>query len=182
MGRIAWLVAIACWGAFWYVYWFRAHRPRGRVPAATDRRAMWGLALETAAIFLAWFRVPVDVGAGRMAASMILAPAGVALFAWAVEHLGRQFRIQAGLWPDHRLVRTGPYALVRHPIYLSLFLLMLATALLSTTWWLMLLAAGLYAAGTEIRIRIEDKLLHSRFGAEFEDYRRRVPAWLPPVR
>lgn len=182
MYRIAYIELIACWLAFAYVFFFRVERPKGRTPAATEHAAMWGLLLETIAIFIAWFRLPLEFGVGRVVAAMVLAPVAPALAWWAVSHLGQQFRIQAGLWQDHQLVRSGPYAVVRHPIYLALFVIMLATALLSTSWPLVVLAVALYAAGTEIRIRLEDRLLGSRFGSTFQDYRRRVPAWLPPVR
>jgi protein-S-isoprenylcysteine O-methyltransferase Ste14 len=78
--------------------------------------------------------------------------------------------------------RPRPYAVVRHPIYTSLFATMMATGLLLTRWPLLLLAAALYLAGTEIRIRAEESLLRARFGDPFEEYRRRVPAYLPFVR
>jgi protein-S-isoprenylcysteine O-methyltransferase Ste14 len=144
----------------------------------------WGLALETAGILLAWLWLPNTPmpGPARVLAAMILAPVGP-LFGWlAVLHLGKQLRILAGLYEDHELVRTGPYAIVRHPVYASLFLMMLATGLLFARWPLLLLGVALYVAGTEIRIHAEEGLLRSRFGEEFEEYRRKVPAYLPLVR
>jgi protein-S-isoprenylcysteine O-methyltransferase Ste14 len=68
-------------------------------------------------------------------------------------------RVDAGLNADHRLVTAGPYRVVR-----------LAVALL------------VFVAGTEIRVRIEDGLLASRFGEQFADFRRRMPAYVPFVR
>jgi protein-S-isoprenylcysteine O-methyltransferase Ste14 len=182
MRRLAWIELIVCWTAFFAAFALRGKWQRGRRPATTDARAMWGLLLESVAIAIAGWPSGGPPGAGRMAASMVLAPVGVGLAWWAVEHLGTQLRVQAGLWPDHRLVRSGPYALVRHPIYLSLFLMMLATALLRAAWPVMALAAAIFATGTEIRIRIEDRLLAARFGGEFEEYHGRVRAWLPPLR
>ena len=144
----------------------------------------WGLALESLAILLAWLRLPHAPApeVPRIVASMILAPAG-ALFGWlAVRHLGKQLRILAGLYTDHELIRTGPYAVVRHPVYASMFLMMLATGLLMAAWPLLVLSIVLYVAGTEIRIHAEEGLLRARFGAEFDEYRRRVPAYLPFLR
>jgi protein-S-isoprenylcysteine O-methyltransferase Ste14 len=147
-------------------------------------RGKWGLLLQTLGIFFAWCLVPgtPEPSLPRIIASMILAPIGT-IFGWlAARHLGKQLRILAGLYPDHELVRTGPYAIVRHPIYLSLFLMMLAAGLLFARWPLLLLGIVLYIGGTEIRIRSEEGLLRSRFGKEFEDYQRRVSAYLPFVR
>ena len=59
---------------------------------------------------------------------------------------------------------------------------MLGTGLLIATLPLMLLGLAIFVCGTEIRVRVEDALLSARFGKEFEDYRRRVPAYLPGVR
>lgn len=149
------------------------------------RKADWGLALETAGIACAWFwmpHTPVPPAAACVVASMVLAPVGT-IFGWlAVRHLGKQLRIRAGLYADHELIRTGPYGIVRHPVYASLFLMMLATGLLFARWPMLLLGIVLYIAGTEIRIHAEEGLLRARFGEEFEEYRRRVPAYLPFLR
>ena len=147
-------------------------------------RGKWGLLLESVAIFLAWLRIPhsPEPSVARMVAAMILAPLA-ALFGWmAVRHLGKQLRILAGLYPDHELIRSGPYSVVRHPVYVSLFGMMLATGLLFAWWPLLLAAIVLYIAGTEIRIAAEEGLLRERFGAEFEDYQRSVAAYLPFMR
>jgi protein-S-isoprenylcysteine O-methyltransferase Ste14 len=143
-----------------------------------------GLGLESAGIFLAWFWLPGTTvpGAARVVASMVLAPAA-ALFGWmSVRHLGKQLRILAGLYADHELIRTGPYAVVRHPVYASLLMMLLATGLLFARWPVLLLAIALYIAGTEIRIHAEEGLLRARFGEEFEKYRRSVPAYVPFLR
>lgn len=146
--------------------------------------ANWGLALESAGIFCAWSWLPNTPvpGPARAICSMVLAPVAT-VFGWmAVKHLGKQLRIFAGLYADHELIRTGPYAVVRHPVYASLFLMMLATGLLFARWPMLLASIVLYIAGTEIRIHAEEGLLRARFGEEFEEYRRKVPAYLPFVR
>jgi protein-S-isoprenylcysteine O-methyltransferase Ste14 len=60
--------------------------------------------------------------------------------------------------------------------------LLLGTGLLLATLWMLAIALALFLAGTEIRVRIEDELLASRFGASFAQYKRAVPAYLPFVR
>jgi protein-S-isoprenylcysteine O-methyltransferase Ste14 len=51
-----------------------------------------------------------------------------------------------------------------------------------TPWLLFLISALLFVAGTEIRVRVEDNLLASRFGERFREYQQRVPAYVPLVR
>jgi len=175
---------LVLWVAWLYPFLRKRFTGPKREADVMAHSANWGLALESAGIFCAWFWWPHTPlpDLARMIASMVLAPVAT-VFAWlAVRHLGKQLRIFAGLYPDHELIRSGPYAIVRHPVYASLFLMMLATGLLFARWPMLLAGIALYIAGTEVRIRAEEGLLRERFGQEFEDYRRRVPAYLPFVR
>jgi protein-S-isoprenylcysteine O-methyltransferase Ste14 len=181
---IAVLELLAMWGLWFYPFMRKRFAGPKRPSNVMAHSGDWGLALETAGIFFAWFRWPHTPAPdlARTIASMVLAPVAAG-FGWlAVRHLGKQLRILAGLYADHELIRTGPYAIVRHPVYASLFMMMLATGLLFARWQLLLLSVALYIAGTEIRIRAEEGLLRARFGEEFEEYRRKVPAYLPFLR
>lgn len=176
------LIWLAASWAVWLFPFIWVRRRGGRPAEITVRASNWGLLLECAAIGLAWLGTAREVAAWRMALLVLLTPAAI-VFAWlAVLHLGKQLRIQAGLYSDHELVRSGPYSLVRHPIYASLFGMMLATALLRASGLVLALAVALYVIGTEIRIRLEERLLESRFGPEFREYRARVPAYIPFLR
>ncbi|HZS95127.1 MAG TPA: isoprenylcysteine carboxylmethyltransferase family protein, partial [Chloroflexota bacterium] len=97
----------------------------------------------------------------------------------SVRELGRQWRVDAGLNPDHQLIRTGPYAIVRHPIYTSMLCLFLAIGLLVTPWIRFLVALLVFLAGCGIRMQVENRLLAQHFGAEFAEYKRSVPAMIP---
>jgi protein-S-isoprenylcysteine O-methyltransferase Ste14 len=106
-----------------------------------------------------------------------------AILSWTgVTALGRHWRVDAGLNSDHQLVRSGPYSIVRHPIYSSMLCLLLATGLMVSPWPLFIAAMTLFLIGTEIRVRIEDSLLAARFGNEFAVYRRAVRAYIPWLR
>jgi protein-S-isoprenylcysteine O-methyltransferase Ste14 len=105
------------------------------------------------------------------------------LLSWtSARTLGKQWRFDAALNTDHELVQSGAYRVVRHPIYASMFAMMLGTGFLITRLWLLAAAIAFFVAGTEVRIRVEDALLASRFGERFEEYRRRVPAYVPFMR
>jgi protein-S-isoprenylcysteine O-methyltransferase Ste14 len=185
MELMATIELIACWLAWAYPFAFRAPHHQKRASTVATVSTLLGLALEGAAIFIAVkFRLPPGdpPGTARILGSMALGPAA-AILAWtAVAHLGKQFRIRAGLYVDHELVRTGPYRLVRHPIYSSILAILLSTLLLLTPWKWVAISLALFAAGTEIRVHVEDNLLASRFVKEFEDYQRQVWAYLPFVR
>ncbi|MCC6587559.1 MAG: isoprenylcysteine carboxylmethyltransferase family protein [Bryobacterales bacterium] len=111
-----------------------------------------------------------------------LAAISIWISAAALMHLGREWRIQAVVTDDHRLVTTGPYARLRHPVYAALLLMVLATMLVGATGITAAIAAGLYVLGTEIRVRAEESLLRRQFGEAYDEYSRRTSAYLPFLR
>lgn len=174
-----------CWLVWLYPFVFRAphNQKRPSITLATPTRI--GLLLECTAILISFVvRIPLDQWPGpvRLSGSLILGVLAPILSWTAVHHLGRQFRVNAGLYEDHQLVRSGPYAIVRHPIYSSLLAMLGSTLFLATPWeWAVVLLA-LFIAGTEIRVHAEDNLLRSRFGDAFIEYQRQTPAYIPFVR
>ncbi len=182
---LRWILCVASWVVWSCPYFFMAphNQKRPSITAIGPTRA--GLLLECLAIFIAFFcRLPEDPPPEwwRIAGSMLCVPVAAVLMFSAVRHLGRQFRIHAGLYEDHQLVTGGPYAIVRHPIYTSLLTMLVSTLFLFTRWQWVVPALALYIAGTEIRVHTEDSLLASRFGERFLEYKRRVPAYVPFVR
>lgn len=152
-----------------------------RAPLQLDRRARWGIALECLAYTLLWQssfweRYPEW---WRVAASVTLFALACVISWSGARALGRYFRMDAAVGATHELIRSGPYRLVRHPIYTSMLCVLLATGLLISPLYLLVLAAALFLAGTEIRMRVEDKLLEAQFGAEFRDYQQHVPRLIP---
>lgn len=185
MRALAWTELFAIWVWWFWSYLFRAPKVQRRKSITVRGPSLAGLMLETAGIFVAaFFRVPdaPRTSATAMLAALFFGAIGVWLMWTAVTHLGPQFRIQAGLYEDHQLVRSGPYALVRHPIYASLLALTLATGILLASWQWALAGLALSVAGNEIRVRAEDRLLEGRFGEEFRQHRRKVWAYVPFVR
>ena len=152
-----------------------------RAPATIDRRARWGLLIEVVAFSLLWqtrFWERSPHVWQTVLSALCFAVAGC--FSWAaVRTLGRHLRFDAGLDADHQLVRTGPYRIVRHPIYTSLLFLMFGLGFVIAPFWLFCVALAIFFVGTTIRIRVEDALLAERFGEQFEAYRREVPALIP---
>ena len=179
------VILAAAWFLWLYPFLFRAPHGQKRASITRVRATRIGLLLESGAIFLACaIHYPADapVPWWRLAAAMPFILGACWLAFSAVKHLGKQFRVTAGLYEDHELVRTGAYAVVRHPIYAGLLAMLIATIIVATPWQWAALPMVLFLAGTEIRVRTEDGLLQSRFGEVFEQYRREVPAYIPFVR
>jgi protein-S-isoprenylcysteine O-methyltransferase Ste14 len=180
-----WVELLICWGVWLYPFVLRAPHNQKRSSITMAGPSQAGLFLESLAIALALIlRLPDDSPAGlpRVIASIVFALVGIVLSWTAVAHLGKHFRVYAGLYADHQLVRSGPYAVVRHPIYAGLLAMLLCTISAVTRWPWAVLSLALFAVGTEIRVRTEDGLLESRFGDAFRDYQRRVPAYVPFLR
>ena len=185
MRALAGIELFAIWVLWFWSYLFRAPKVQRRKSVTVRGPSLAGLVLEAAGIFVAaYFRVPdaPRTGGAAMMAGLFWGVIGASLMWAAVTHLGRQFRIQAGLYEDHQLVRSGPYALVRHPIYASLLAMTLATGILVSQWQWVIAGLALCIAGNEIRVRAEDGLLEGRFGEEFRQYQRKVWAYVPFVR
>lgn len=108
-----------------------------------------------------------------------VACAGFAFTWWARVHLGRLWSSNVGRKADHRIVDSGPYGLVRHPIYTGITLASIATAAMRGTaaaW----LGALVMTFGWYVKARIEERFLRDELGADaYDDYARRVPMLVP---
>jgi protein-S-isoprenylcysteine O-methyltransferase Ste14 len=154
-------------------------------PQKRDPRWRWGLLLEVLAYAVLWaegLRHAPAQAAWRLALAVLFL-ALASLLSWtSTRALGRYLRFEAAVDTDHQLIRSGPYRVVRHPIYASMLCLFLGIASIAATPLTFAVALALFIAGTEIRVRIEDKLLAERFGEEFRAYLHSTPAYLPPIR
>jgi len=87
-------------------------------------------------------------------------------------------RIQAER--GHRVISTGPYAIVRHPIYSGFIVATLGTAIAHGDV-AGLVATALVAICWASKARLEESFMIEKFGAEYEDYRRHVKGLIPGV-
>jgi protein-S-isoprenylcysteine O-methyltransferase Ste14 len=176
---------LLCWIA-WSLAFIKPRREaRGQKKAVRAPASRWGIFLVALGFACAWAYVKpgkFEKPAPELAASMILAPFALWLVYAATRHLGKQWRYEAALSPDHNLITTGPYRRLRHPIYASMLGMLLAT-LLAWTWWPMMIASlAFFLAGTEIRVHAEERLLEGRFPAEYSAYRKRTRGYIPFIR
>lgn len=127
---------------------------------------------------LGWPLLPS--GATISAAGLALTSTGIAIAVWARFCLGGNWSSIVAVKQGHTLVRTGPYAVVRHPIYSGLLLAMLGTALVCGELGAFL-GVVLAFAGWLAKARMEESFLLAHFGEGYLEYRRRVRTLIPFV-
>ncbi len=186
--KIAGSVISGCWlifAIFWAVSALKSK--------ATAERQSWLSSLAhrlliAAGAWLLWYprfsgplRLPLTPhgdGAGTCAAMVCVAGLWVTL--WARWTLGGNWSSIVTFKQGHELVQSGPYRMVRHPIYTGLMLMCLGTVMAGGQLhaWLSLLAFG---AGFWIKLRQEEKLLLRHFPDQYPAYRKQVKALVPFV-
>jgi protein-S-isoprenylcysteine O-methyltransferase Ste14 len=103
---------------------------------------------------------------------------GLAFTAWARIHLAGNWSGTVTLKQDHSLTRSGPYRLVRHPIYTGLLIAILGSAIAEAEWR-GLVALALITGSFLRKIAIEERFLTTQFGDAYARYRAEVPALFP---
>ncbi|WP_229726947.1 methyltransferase family protein [Sphingomonas alpina] len=151
-------------------------------------RSLAGILIQGLGIGLAGFG-PINVGLaplspfaiGQAILITLLMAAVIGLFVTSARALGRNWSLVARTRSDHSLVTNGPFAHVRHPIYVALFLFMIALAVAFGHPLHLLLAVPLYIAGTWLRIVEEERLLREMFGSVYDSYAARVRRFVPGI-
>jgi protein-S-isoprenylcysteine O-methyltransferase Ste14 len=172
----------------WMFYWWLSGR---HVKAVARResplsRAGHAIPLIIAAVLLALPTLPYGFLSGRVfprseyiyRIGVFVLIAGLAFSVWARIHIGRNWSGVVTLKQDHELIRSGPYRLVRHPIYTGLLLAFIGTAIARDQWrgWLAVLI-GLAALWR--KLRLEERWLTEQFGDSYRRYRDKVAALIP---
>ena len=117
--------------------------------------------------------------AGAGWAMVLLATAGFAFCWWARLHLGRLWSGRITRKEGHHIIDTGPYAVVRHPIYTGILTAVIATALVKGAVHA-LIGAALLIVAYWMKARLEERFLREELGAAaYDDYSRRVPMLIP---
>lgn len=146
-----------------------------RLLAAGGAALLFGLYRHPLGTELVLWRLP-DAAAWVTVALVFI---GLLFTWWARIHLGRLWSSNVARKADHHVVDTGPYGLVRHPIYTGIILASIATAALRGTlaaWF----GVGLMTLGWWIKARMEEGFLREQLGAEaYGNYARRVPMLVP---
>jgi len=181
-------IIMALWlavGAVWLVTAFRV-KPIARQSGSAAR--MWELLILTCAADLLFSENPriailsaryLPALGGLVGLGLALTAIGVAFSIVARLYLGQNWSATATIKQDHELIRTGPYCLVRHPIYTGMLIAAIGTAI-AFGELRDLLALLLIVLGFWLKSRSEERLLMSNFGDRYAAYRREVRGAIIP--
>jgi protein-S-isoprenylcysteine O-methyltransferase Ste14 len=184
-------------GAFWIIMIVGATAlirtfARSRQSAEVGKKSRWstvGIALQAVGFGAVGFgpirfALPWSAPASILSTALValLGGGAVAIFIASSRAMGKNWSVVARTRSDHQLVRTGPFAVIRHPIYVALFLDMLSFAVAFGHFGQLLIAVPFYCAGMIVRVREEEKLLRAQFGEDHVRYVREVPAFIPLTR
>jgi len=174
------------WAGYW---WLSARDVKETVQRESGLSRALHLVPLAFAAWLMWTSVALPAGLDApfmpraewtFVAGALVATGGLLFAAQARRHLGRNWSATVTVKKDHELITSGPYALVRHPIYTGLLLGFTGSAL-ALGQWRGLVAMAIVFVSLWRKLRLEEHWMRARFGPDYADYARRVKALVPFV-
>jgi protein-S-isoprenylcysteine O-methyltransferase Ste14 len=170
------------WAAFW-LYWIIAafSTKRGRIP--------WGREVRIRAVIVVLVIVLIRSGVfkghdfnrdpWRAGVGILVFVLGLGFAVWARVNIGRNWGSPMAQKDDPELVTSGPYRLVRHPIYSGILTAGIGTAVALNWFWLVAVALGgiyfIYSA------TVEERFLNERFPDRYPAYKRSTKMLVPYI-
>jgi protein-S-isoprenylcysteine O-methyltransferase Ste14 len=188
------LLAYSALGFVLYGVWRGAQRQAGRTTGLKGNwlRSPWFYLASSALFFglayLSWTPLPWAVSlstrAWMLALGSLLYFPGMFFVLWGRITLGRNYFVSTGfgaqLFAEHQLITSGPFAIVRHPMYAGLMLTAIGALLIYATWTTVFFAC--FAPLLGVRARNEEGALVAEFGEQWQEYCKRVPRFVPRFR
>jgi protein-S-isoprenylcysteine O-methyltransferase Ste14 len=174
------------WSVF-AMYWVAARR---HAKTTLRRESLWSSATHMVPLAIAFLLIALPRFPGLLGTRLVLwtpanfwvgAPmvaAGLGFAIWARIYLGRNWSLSVTVKEGHHLVRRGPYAWVRHPIYTGLLLAFIGSAI-SLDEWRGFLAVVIAGGALWSKLRIEERWMLETFGDDYKRYQSEVPALIP---
>ena len=179
------------------VEWFFALRKGQAVTLLPEREGrtwpLWtqmaimlvGIALCIPLFYFLWIPILVlsaNIAQALAALGLVIYIAGVAFMLWARHTLGRNWGIstsmQVKLHIDHQLIQSGPYTIVRHPMYFGAWVFMFGLLLLYPKWVILIFTVSMLAS-LSMRARREEAALAERFGKTWIEYKEQTKFIIP---
>jgi protein-S-isoprenylcysteine O-methyltransferase Ste14 len=173
----------------WFIYWRiasdgvkaarRRESPASRaahiVPLVLAALLLWVRTVPDGGVLFRRFLPPSETSYWI---GTLLVALGLVFSVWARVYIGRNWSATVTVKEDHELIRSGPYALVRHPIYSGLLLAFIGSAIVRGEWR-GVLAVLIVIAALWRKLRLEERWMSETFGDQYRDYRKRTAALIP---
>lgn len=187
VGEIIWVLGIVAW----YIIRFPFERRAKRRRVVSNRRsrsdilglvaALIGMAILPAVYIATGFPQFADypASAWTVALGTIIFAAALWVFRASHKELGRNWSITLEIREQHKLVSTGLYAMIRHPMYTSFLLMSLGQAFLIANWVAGLAGLIGFAVLFFLRIDKEERMMLENFGPQYRTYMERTKRLIP---
>lgn len=180
---ILWLIFLIVW----VVTWLRTKRAQERAPLSS--RLLYGIPIGIGAylmsshiVLFAWGQTHILPRTALLdAIAILLTAAGISFAIWARFYLGENWSSAVTIKVEHELIRTGPYAWVRHPIYCGLLIALVGTGL-ARDQLIAVPAVAMFWLGFWIKSRMEERFMRKAFGDRYIEYSKSTGALLPKLR
>jgi len=193
--RLAFGILLAALFAMRFYYMFKVRRSGGRLTPdqkAVEREGGRGVFIARVVAFFALIAFLVMYLLGAKWIDTFLFPLpdwlrwtgfaigllSVTFWTWTQIHLDTQWSAQLHLTKDHHLVTTGPYARIRHPLYVGMLGWCVSLSLLTANW-IFVAVCVLSAAGLLYRVPKEEQMMVEAFGDEYRNYMKRTGRFFP---
>jgi protein-S-isoprenylcysteine O-methyltransferase Ste14 len=174
----------------WALYWWIASRSAKRTARkeSLSSRLSYIAPLLVSIYLLSARNVPVAVlrerfvpgDSSTLAVAAALTAAGLLFAVWARRHIAGNWSASVTVKEGHELVTTGPYAILRHPIYSGLLLALVSSAI-AVGEWRAVLAVALALLYFVPKLRLEERWMRQEFGEAYRVYCERTRALVPFV-
>ena len=117
----------------------------------------------------------------RMILGLLIIFIGMVLFFWTHAHLGKNWSpvIEKKFTKSRKLIKTGPYRHMRHPIYSASFVTLIGFGIFTANWLIFVVPLVILVVFYAIKIPKEEKELTRNFGKEYEKYMKDTPRFIP---
>jgi protein-S-isoprenylcysteine O-methyltransferase Ste14 len=187
VGQIVWVLGIVAWYVIRYPFERRARRVRvvsnnrSRSETVGLVSALVGLAIVPGFYVATGIPKTADYPAKAWAVALgtIIFSSALWVFRRSHKELGRNWSITLEIREQHKLVCTGPYALVRHPMYTSFLLMGLGQAFLLSNWVVGLAGLIGFAVLFFLRVDKEESMMLENFGSQYRSYMEKTKRIIP---
>jgi len=151
----------------------------------TFRRLLIGTIIPTfillCAINPSWMRhVQSPYPVWGMWTGTVLTLVGIVFLAWTHVCLGKEWSVNLQLRDDHRLIRSGPYSRIRHPMYTALFAIYIGLGLISNNYAALILIL-MAVISLLLRVPKEENMMVEKFGDEYRAYMEKTGRFFPKL-